>query len=211
MLENIKWLGNSGFKLISNSGKIIYIDPFKTTETEKADLILITHEHYDHCSPEDVIKLSKPDTIIVTVPDCQSKLALTFNKIKNLKLVEPGKKLVIEDIEIEAVPAYNIGKNFHRKENDWVGFIINMGNKRIYHAGDTDLIPEMSNLKDIDLALIPIGGTYTMNSEEAAKCTETIKPKIAIPMHYGTIVGTLEDAEKFKKLAKCEAKILSKA
>jgi len=187
----IKWLGHASFKIKRN--KIIYIDPFDIAEKEKADIILITHEHYDHCSVEDVKKIIKNDTIIFTVSDCAKKLGM------NVKLVKPGDKIKIENIEIEAVPSYNINKQFHPKSRGWVGFILNINGVRIYHAGDTDFIPEMKDIK-VDIALVPIGGTYTMNYEEAAHAVEVIKPKIVIPMHYGKIVGSKEDVLKFKKL-----------
>lgn len=190
--------------------KVIYIDPFELIEggqgLEKADVILITHEHYDHCSLKDVEKIVKPETIIITVADCQSKL--NNLKVKGIVLIEPGKTISLGDERITAVPAYNINKQFHAKENGWVGFIIEMDGVRIYHAGDTDLIPEMKNI-DVDIAFLPVGGTYTMNAKEAAQATKTFKRcKIAIPMHYGSVIGSGSDAETFKQNAGCEVKIL---
>jgi L-ascorbate metabolism protein UlaG (beta-lactamase superfamily) len=174
---------------------------------EKADIILITHEHYDHCSPKDIEKICTEKTIIITVADCQSKLSGL--KIKGVALIEIGKSIKIGDDLVTAVPAYNIGKNFHSKENGWVGFIIEIDGVKIYHAGDTDLIPEMKDI-DVDIALLPVGGTYTMNAMEAAKATKTFKRcKIAIPMHYGRIVGSGSDAETFRENAGCEVKILN--
>lgn len=200
----IKSKGHACVKIKGN--KTIYVDPFQLgNEEEIADLILITHGHYDHCSVEDIKKVSSGKTTVILTPDCQSKLPPERVKIKDMKIIRPGVELNIEGIKIEAVPAYNIGKDFHQKIEEWVGYVITISGKRIYHAGDTDLIPEMNNLKDIDVALLPVGGTYTMNAKEAANAANTIKPKLAIPIHYGKIVGSTEDAETFKKL--CEVKV----
>ncbi len=188
--------------------KIIYIDPFELSGPglEKADIVLITHQHYDHCSPKDVAKIATENTIIITVADCQSKLSNL--KIKGIALIEPGKTIIADGIKITAVPAYNINKPFHPKENDWVGFIVEIDGVRVYHSGDTDLIPEMKDI-ETDIAFLPVGGNYTMNAKEAAQATKTFKKcRIAIPMHYGTIIGTGSDAETFKNNAGCEVKIL---
>jgi len=198
---NIDWLGHAGFMI--KDEKVIYVDPFKIAGGEKADLILITHEHYDHCSLEDIKKIIKPETIIVTVADCQSKFSGL--EVANVTLVKPGDKLNVKGTEIEAVPAYNKDKQFHPKENEWVGFIFTVDGKRIYHAGDTDDIPEMQSLSNIDIALMPVGGTYTMSPEEAAEAVNKFRPKVAIPMHYGTVVGKKEDAEKF--MEKCQVRV----
>ena len=203
MDENIKWMGQSGFML--KGEKTIYIDPWKTDSEEKADIILITHAHYDHCNPEVIMKISNENTSLLITPDCQSKVK---DFPGNVVLVEPDNNYDIEGIKIETVPAYNINKQFHPKENEWVGYIMNIDGKRIYHAGDTDAIPEMKALKNIDVALVPVGGTYTMNAEEAAEAVnEFIMPKLAMPMHFGDIVGSKEDAERFKKLCKCKVEI----
>lgn len=194
---DIEWLGHAGFKIKAKK-KIIYIDPFKLKSVEKADLadlILITHDHFDHCSIEDVKIIIKPDTIIVTVPECADKFTeMTTNIIS----VKPFEKIKVLDFDIETVPAYNKNKKFHLRANNWVGYIINAG-KKIYHAGDTDLIEEMKKVH-ADIALLPVSGTYVMTAEEAVEAAYIIKPKIAIPMHYGSLVGTNEDAQKFKEL-----------
>ncbi|MCX8147395.1 MAG: MBL fold metallo-hydrolase [Candidatus Woesearchaeota archaeon] len=196
---NIAWLGHASFMI--KDSKTIYIDPFQLPNNlEKADLLLITHEHYDHCSISDINKIVKPETIIVTVPDCQSKLSGL--KVANVTLVRPGNKLNVRGTMIEAVPSYNTNKKFHPKDNEWVGFIITVNGKRIYHAGDTDAIPEMKSLSNIDIALVPVSGTYVMTAEEAAKAVNEFKPKTAVPMHYGSIIGNASDAQKFKSLAK---------
>lgn len=191
----IKWLGHASFKIKADK-VVIYIDPYNIKKSpEHADIILITHSHFDHCSLEDVAKLTKPGTAIVGPADCASKFkGSTFQK------VAPNEKLNQKGITIETVPAYNTNKDFHPRTNNWVGYIVDVGGFRIYHAGDTDLIPEMDNLK-VDVALLPVGGTYTMTAEEAAEAVSRIKPKKAIPMHYNSIVGTLKDAEEFKRLA----------
>ena len=190
-------LAHACFRIQAANGKIIYLDPFKVSqEYNDANIVCITHQHYDHCSKEDIKKLINPETIIICPPDCQNKLSgLTF---KDMKLVKPGMKFSIEGIQIKTVPAYNTNKQFHLKEQEWVGYIINTDGKWIYHCGDSDFIPEMRQLKNIDIALLAVSGTYVMTAEEAANAANVFKPKVAVPMHYGAIIGTKEDAERFK-------------
>lgn len=194
MLDNITWLGHAGFRIKAGS-KLIYIDPWQLRPNqEPADLILITHEHFDHCSLKDVQALLKKETVIITTKGSALKLKL------NSKMVKPGESLEFERIKIESVPAYNLEKSFHPRENGWLGFIIDTQNMRIYHTGDSDFIPEMKSLK-VDMILVPIGGTYTMDARDAARLVNELKPKFVIPMHYGSIIGSDRDLEEFKKLS----------
>lgn len=212
----IRWFGHASFKI--NYTKSIYIDPFKLEGAlEPADIILITHEHFDHCSPEDIKKVVKDDTLIFATPDCLSKLSRTVDKGKTV-VVKPGNKInITQSIQIETIRAYNTNKfrspgiPFHPKDNDWLGYIMIIDGKRIYHAGDTDFIPEMKNLTNISIALLPVGGTYTMTAEEAVNAANTFKPEIAVPMHYASIVGNISDAERFRDLAKVKTVVLKKA
>jgi len=180
-------------------GKTIYIDPFKIEkESHDADIILITHDHYDHYSPEDIEKVTTNETIFVA-----PKTVKVLSKMKNVILVEPSETYDMEGIKIETIPAYNINKKFHPKDSKWVGYIVEIGGTRYYIAGDTDITPENKNI-NCDVALVPVGGTYTMNSQEAADLVNRINPKIAIPTHYASIVGDRGDGLKFKELIKPE-------
>lgn len=195
---NIEWFGHSSFKIKAN--KLIYIDPFQLKTAEKADLILVTHGHYDHCSVADIQKLVMDDSVVIATPDCQSKLSNGKIGITKLELATPGRRISVEGILVEAVSAYNINKRFHQRSDEYVGYVISVGGKRIYHAGDTDFIPEMKQLKNIEVALLPVGGTYTMDVNEAAQAAQAINPGIAVPMHYGKIVGDKTAGQQFKRL-----------
>ena len=201
--EKIHWLGHDGFRI--DAEKTIYIDPYQINPGKKADLLLITHSHSDHCSPADVSKIWKPDTIIVTEKDSAENLE------GDIRIVAPGDALTIDDVKIEAVPAYNTNKDFHPKANGWLGFIVEFDGIRLYHAGDSDHIPEMSQFK-VDIALLPVSGTYVMTANEAVDAALTMGPKLAIPMHIGTIVGSDLDAVTFKQAleGKIDVVILSK-
>jgi L-ascorbate metabolism protein UlaG (beta-lactamase superfamily) len=202
VVKNMTWLGHDGF-LIKGGGKVIVIDPFQVTECEPADIILVSHDHYDHCSPDDIKKIRKDTTIIVTEADSAKKLS------GHVKVMQPGDKITVSGIPIEAVPAYNTNKSFHPKDNGWLGFILTVDGVRIYHAGDTDHIPEMGSFQ-VDIALLPVSGTYVMTAEEAVEAAKKIKPKVVIPMHYGAIVGSANDAQRFTEALRgiCEVVVL---
>ena len=204
MIDNIEVLCHSSIKI---SGEyVIYIDPFKINkEYNDADLIMITHSHFDHYSEEDIDKVKKQDTVIMGTKDLQEKfLSYGFNEDKII-IVEPNKQYAYKNINVETIPAYNVNKKFHPKENGWVGYIITINGVRYYIAGDTDITEENSRVK-CDVALVPVGGTYTMIATEAADLVNTIMPKYAIPVHYGEIVGTKQDAEDFINALKPEIK-----
>jgi L-ascorbate metabolism protein UlaG (beta-lactamase superfamily) len=197
LVSNIHWLSHASFR-IEGDGLVIYIDPWKLKGGPQADLILISHDHHDHCSPSDVAKILKKDTVIVTIAAAAAKLT------GQIKVVKPGDELTVKGIPIKATPAYNInkfrspGQPFHPKESGHVGFVLTVEGQRIYHTGDSDFIPEMKSL-DVDIALLPVSGTYVMTADEAAEAASVIKPQVAIPMHVGEGIGSLADADHFKK------------
>jgi L-ascorbate metabolism protein UlaG (beta-lactamase superfamily) len=204
MVENIFWLGHSSVKI--GGEKVVYIDPWKLKGEEKADLILISHSHYDHLSPEDVKKIRKPETVILTTTDSAAKLS------GDVRALRPGDVVDVGGIAVEAVPAYNTirmrspGVPFHPKGERWIGFIVTLGGKRIYYVGDSDVVPEMKAVK-ADIVIVPVGGTYTMNAQEAAELVNLIHPETAIPVHWGDIVGSVKDAEQFKTLCRVPVEI----
>jgi len=201
MLKNVNWLGHSAIKI--SGEKTIFIDPFQLKRGDSADLILITHDHYDHLSVTDIEKIRTPKTTIV-VP-----ASIKIHLQGNIRKIRIGDTLTFDTVVIEAIPAYNIQKSYHPRANNNVGYLITMGGVRYYHAGDTDLIPEMNRLS-CDIAFLPIGGIYTMSAADAARAAELIRPKLVIPIHYGSVVGSPADAQKFKDLCSCEVVILTK-
>ena len=204
MLENIEVLCHSSIKF--SKEKVIYFDPFKIESNyNDADIIFITHDHYDHYSETDIDKVIKDDTILVVPKGLLEKLLKRGYKKDNIITVEPEEIGIVEDIRFETIPAYNTNKSFHPKENGWVGYIIELDGVRYYIAGDTDITEENKNVK-CDVAFIPVGGTYTMDFKEAAYLINEIKPKIAVPIHYGGIVGTKQDAIDFTQLVNPEIK-----
>ena len=198
MLENVEVLCHSSIKI--NKEKVIYIDPFKIEKNyNDADIVFITHDHYDHYSEEDIDKVINENTIIIIPEELLTKLLRKGINKNAIITVEPNKEYVVKGIKFKTIPAYNTNKTFHPKENDWVGYIITLDGIRYYIAGDTDITEENRKVK-CDVAFVPVGGTYTMNYSEAAELVNIIKPKIAVPIHYGSIVGTKQDATNFIKL-----------
>jgi L-ascorbate metabolism protein UlaG (beta-lactamase superfamily) len=197
----VHWLGHSAFRIEDDTVQI-YIDPYKLlSNTPKADVIFITHAHYDHFSIEDIAKIKKESTIFVAPKDVASKIGA------GTVIVVPGQKYTIGKLQVLTISAYNIDKKFHPKGNNWVGYIVTLSNgQKIYHAGDTDFIPEMKKVAT-DIALLPCGGTYTMTAKQAAEAANEIKPKVLIPIHWGSVVGSKTDAEEVKKLFKGETVI----
>jgi len=204
---NLEFLGHSGF-LITHGSKKIAIDPYNISDNvPKVDLILITHSHYDHCSIKDIEKLSHEGTTVVIPADSQSKIT----KIKGveIQIMEPGDKIEFDKVKIKAVPAYNIDKDYHPKREGWLGFIVKVNEVIIYHAGDSDKIPEMHKLTGHGkhgnefVTLLPVSGKYVMDADEAADVASLLSPDLAIPMNYGGgVAGTIEDAERFVELCK---------
>ena len=205
----LEWLGHSGFKFIWG-GKVMYLDPYMISDYSKpADFIFLTHSHYDHCSLADLQKIVTEKTVILLPADAQSKIN-RFSFPVDMRIVEPMQEFEIAGIKISCLPSYNLHTSFHTKSEGWVGYVLCFDEITLYHAGDTDLIPEMQKLtgfgndKSYFIALLPVGGKYVMDADEAAEAAALIKPNLAIPMHYGSIHGTLEDAQEFVKL--CEEK-----
>ena len=210
MLENIEVLCHASIKF--NREKIIYFDPFKIDrEYHDADIIFITHSHYDHFSEEDIQKVKKLDTKIVVTKDLYDRTKKLGFKEENILEVIPNKNYYMDNITIKTIPAYNTNKNFHPKENNWVGYLIEINGITYYIAGDTDITEENQKVR-CDVAFVPVGGTYTMTAQEAAELVNIINPKVAVPVHYGSIVGTKQDATNFIRLLhpKIEGIILNK-
>ena len=198
MLENIEVLYHSSIRI--NKEKIIYIDPFKINKNyNDADIIFITHDHYDHYSEEDIDKVINENTTIIIPEELLTKLLRKGINKNAIITVKPNEKYMVQEIKFGTVPAYNTNKTFHPKENDWIGYIITLDGIRYYIAGDTDITEENRKVK-CDVAFVPVGGTYTMDFKEAAQLINEIQPKIAVPIHYGSVVGTKQDATDFIKL-----------
>lgn len=202
MIENIHWLGHDSFRI--DGDVTVYIDPWQLPpDSPPADLILITHEHHDHFSKPDIDRIRTPHTEIVT----NATVARTLNG--GTHVVKPGDRLTVRGVAIEVLPAYNLKKKFHPKSAGHLGFVLTMGGQRIYHAGDTDAIPEMKDLRP-DIALLPVSGTYVMDAEEAVEAVRLLQPGLAVPMHYGAIVGSEADARRFQQLSPVPVRILPK-
>jgi L-ascorbate metabolism protein UlaG (beta-lactamase superfamily) len=203
----IEFLGHSGF-MINHKGRRIAIDPYNVSDKcGKADLILITHSHYDHCSIKDIQKLAKEGSVIVIPADSQSKI--TRIEGVGMEIIEIGDELDFGGVRVEAMPAYNVDKDFHPKREGWIGYVLRMGDVVVYHSGDTDKIPEMNRLTGhgkhgkFFVTLLPVSGKYVMDAEEASEVASLLSPELAIPMHYGAgVAGTIEDAKRFVELCK---------
>ena len=201
LLERLHWLGHASFRL--DGPPTIYFDPWNLEgQHPQADIVLVSHEHHDHCSRRDVERVSTAGTVIVASPGAAKKLR------GNVRVLRPGEQTSVGEVLVEAVPAYNVLKSYHPKQAEHVGFIVTVGGERVYFAGDTDRIPEMVGLR-CDVALLPVGGTYTMDSQEAAQAATDIGPQVAVPMHWGAgVIGTRADAERFRSLYGGEVVIL---
>lgn len=208
MLKNVRVLYHASIVLYDN----IYIDPYKIeNETHNAKYLFITHSHYDHFSIEDIEKVRNEDTIFFVTPDCKEKLLEIGVDEKRIVTVAPDEMYRFNKIEVQVIPAYNVNKEYHKKEYGWVGYLIKINGVTYYITGDTDVNEDIQNIK-CDVLFVPIGGTYTMDYKEAADYTNSIKPKYVIPIHYGTIVGKKEDGIEFAKLldTKIECLIFNK-
>lgn len=203
MAVEITWLGHASFKIEGEKNFKVYIDPWKIEGKDKADLVLLTHSHYDHLSSEDVKKIQDEATQILVSADATDKLE------GSVRGVRPGEDISVKNVRVRTTPAYNVNKSYHPKQNGWVGYILEIDGVSIYHSGDTDFISEMENIKP-DVALLPIGGTYTMDVEDALKAVKTLHPQLVIPMHYGDIVGSAADAERFANKCEVQVKVLEK-
>jgi len=194
LLDHLHWLGHDSFRI--DQPIVIYLDPWRLPPgSPAADLILVSHEHHDHCSPEDVERVRKDSTTVI------ANHTAAVNLSPPVTVMQVGESMEVRGVTVEAIPAYNIGKPFHRKQAGHLGFVITLGEERLYFTGDADYIPEMDNIV-CDVALLPVSGKYVMTAEEAAQAAEAIQPKVAIPMHYGAgVVGTKEDAERFRDLS----------
>ena len=206
MTENIEVFGQNSIRVRSEIGPI-YIDPFQMKEEPRdAAFILITHDHYDHFSEDDIAKVVGDNTRLIVPEKMLNKTKSVAHLMKDVKTVTPGVSYEVDGLEFETVPAYNKLKPFHPKNAEWVGYILNIDDKRIYIAGDTDATPEAKEVK-CDVALVPIGGTYTMDAKKAAELINEMCPKVAVPVHYGTAVGSPKDGEVFDANVKDPVKV----
>jgi len=209
MVEGIEWLGHDSFRI--SGSKVVYVDPWKLAPgAVPADVILVTHDHYDHLSKKDIAAISRPGTVVVAPQSVTSQLGGQTITIRR------GETVDANGVSVTAVPAYNVnkfaspGKRFHEAESDNVGFVFELDGRRIYHAGDTDAIPEMAQI-DVDVALLPVSGTYVMTAAEAAEACHVLKAGVVIPMHYGEVAGSGEDAEHLSRVCRYPVEVLKKS
>ena len=211
LLEAVEWLGHSGFRVTVGRQRV-YIDPYRVSpDAPKADLILLTHGHYDHFSPQDVELLSTPETEVIAPAAVAERLNGRVHSIAPGEEIEPDK---VRWVAVRAVHAYNTSKRnsdgqvFHPRTAGGVGYDLNVRGERVYHAGDTDVIPEMDSVHGVDVALLPVSGTYVMTASEAAEAARRIQPRAAVPMHWGSHLGTRDDAVAFSRQAPSEVDVV---
>jgi L-ascorbate metabolism protein UlaG (beta-lactamase superfamily) len=210
LIDSLEWLGHSGFRMRTREG-VIYIDPYRVKDGPEADLILITHGHYDHFSPQDVERLSNKRTWLVGPAAVAERVSGQVHSIAPGEMLEDE---IVRGVHVSALAAYNTSKRnpegavFHPREAGWVGYELSIRGERLYHSGDTDVIPEMDSVAGVDVALLPVSGTYVMTAEEAAEAARRIQPGTAVPMHWGEHIGSREDAESFAEKAPVEVRIM---
>jgi len=210
LVDAVEWLGHSGFRIRAGRS-FVYIDPYRVGDGPEADLILITHDHYDHFSPQDVERLSGETTTVIAPAPVAERLS------GRVRSIAPGEVVELGRIDVRAIAAYNTskrdasGKPFHPREAGWVGYELRVGGERLYHSGDTDVIPEMDQVAGVDVALLAVSGVYVMTPGEAAEAARRIQPVLAVPMHWGEHIGTRADAEAFADRAPVEVRIMDKA
>jgi L-ascorbate metabolism protein UlaG (beta-lactamase superfamily) len=217
LLERVEWLGHAGFRITVGSGRstaTVYIDPYRIADDDpKADVVLITHKHYDHFSPQDLERIRKPDTSVIAPAVVAERLEGDVHAMRAGEVVETS----IPGVDVRAIPAYNTSKRdgegnpFHPREAGYVGYELNVRGERLYHAGDTDVIPEMDWVAGVDVALLPVSGIYVMTALEAAEAARRIQPTVAVPMHWGEHIGSHEDAQAFADAAPVDVAILQPA
>jgi L-ascorbate metabolism protein UlaG (beta-lactamase superfamily) len=214
LLEGVEWLGHSGFRVTVGRGATIYIDPYRLRDDQpKADLVLITHQHYDHFSPQDLERIRKPETSLIAPAVVAERLDGDIHAVRPGQVIETR----VPGVDVRAIPAYNTskrdgeGRPFHPREAGYVGFELRVRGERLYHAGDTDVIPEMDWVVGVDVALLPVSGVYVMTALEAAEAARRIQPKVAVPMHWGEHIGSQEDAQRFADAAPVEVVVLQPA
>jgi len=205
LTENLHWLGHASFRW--EGSKVVYFDPWKIAKgAKKADIILVSHEHFDHCSKVDIGLISTKETVVVTCDAAARELKPSAPFCAQIKVLAPGDTFGTGGVRIRATESYNIGKPFHARAGKRLGFIVTMDGISVYHAGDTDAIPEMGR-NSCDIALLPVSGTYVMSADEASGAALAVKPKVVVPMHYGDIAGSVADAKRLQGLLEGKIKV----